>query len=72
MAKVARYMPSGGAWVALGLSDYELGDKAAALADFRKAIELDYNVKRQFEQRGARLRAVLEDQEFVKQVLDAR
>jgi len=68
-AKVVRYMPSAGAWITLGLSDYQLGDKTAAVSDFQKAIELDYNVKRQFEQGSTRLRSVLEDREFVKQVL---
>jgi Tfp pilus assembly protein PilF len=56
--------------------DYELGDKPAALADFRKALEMDPNVRRQFEAsatsqpgRGQRLRAILDDQEFMKQLL---
>src|SRR5207342_3339333 len=48
-AKVARYMPTAGTWVTLGTLDYELGEKAEALADFRKAIELDPNVRQQFE-----------------------
>src|SRR5580765_6413089 len=40
-AKVARYIPGAQAQVNLGVMDYELGDKPAALADFRKAVELD-------------------------------
>ena len=43
--------------------------------DFRKALELDPNVRRQFEPstaaqpgRGQRLRAILEDREFLKQL----
>src|SRR5436190_1180608 len=48
-AKVTKYMPSANAQVTLGLLDYELGDKPAALADFRKAIEMDPTVRRQFE-----------------------
>jgi uncharacterized Ntn-hydrolase superfamily protein len=75
-AKAAKYMPSAGAQFNLGLMDYELGDKAAALADFRKAIEMDASFKRQFEApaapqggRGQRMRAILEDKEFLKQVM---
>ena len=51
--------------------DYNLGDKAAALADFRKALELDPTVKARLTgggQGGGRLRAVLEDKEFLKQL----
>lgn len=82
-AKVAQYTPSANAWVTLGAMDYNLGDKPAALADFRKALQLDPNVRRQFEPqpaaaspapppqqggRGQRLRAVLEDKDFLKQL----
>jgi tetratricopeptide (TPR) repeat protein len=75
-AKTAKYMPSANAQVTLGVMDYELGDKPAALADFRKAIEMDPNVRRQFEgaapqggRGGQRLRAILEDKEFLAQLL---
>jgi uncharacterized Ntn-hydrolase superfamily protein len=77
-AKVTKYMPSAGAQVTLGLLDYELGDKPAALASLRKAIEMDPNVRRQFDgsmdqksggRGGARLRAILEDKEFLAQLL---
>lgn len=78
-AKVARYLPGAQAQINLGLMDYDLGDKPAALADFRKALELDPNVRRQFETpaaaqpgRGQRLRAILEDQEFMKLLFPAR
>ena len=44
-------------------------------ADFRKALEMDPHVRRRFEvpatprpARGRRLRAILEDQEFMKQL----
>ena len=75
-AKVARYIPGAQAQINLGVMDYDLGDKLAALADFRKALALDPNVRRQFEPsaavqpgRGQRLRAILEDQEFMKQLV---
>ncbi len=74
-AKVARYMPTAQSQVSLGVMDYELGDKPAALADFRKALEMDPNVRRQFEApaspqpgRGQRLRAVQDDKEFMQQL----
>ena len=73
--KVARYMPGAPAQMTLGLLDYELGDKTAALTDFRKALALDPNVRQQFQApataqpgRGQRLRPILEDQEFMKQL----
>ncbi|HEY2016728.1 MAG TPA: DUF1028 domain-containing protein [Bryobacteraceae bacterium] len=84
-AKVAQYTPSANSWVSLGAMDYSLGDKTAALADFRKALQMDPNVRRQFEPqavsgagasaagaaqggRGQRLRAVLDDKEFLRQL----
>jgi uncharacterized Ntn-hydrolase superfamily protein len=75
-AKAAMYMPGAGAQLSLGLMDYELGDKQTALAEFRKAIEMDANMRRQFEApadpqpgRDQRLRAVLEDKAFLDAVL---
>jgi len=79
-ARTARYMPSANAQITLGVLDYELGDKTAALADFRKGLEMDPNLRRQFDGSalapqgggrgaGGRLRAILEDKEFVAQVL---
>ncbi|HUI58014.1 MAG TPA: DUF1028 domain-containing protein [Bryobacteraceae bacterium] len=77
-AKYARYMPTGDAYVTLGVMDYTLGDKAAALADFRQALKLDPNVRQRFEasagapasggRGGQRMRAILDDQEFLKQL----
>jgi uncharacterized Ntn-hydrolase superfamily protein len=75
MAKYAKYMPSAGAQLSLGLMDYELGDKTAALAELRQAIAVDANLRQQLENppaqggRGQRLRAILEDKEFLRQVL---
>jgi uncharacterized Ntn-hydrolase superfamily protein len=73
-AKYAQYMPSANAQMTLGSMDYNLGDKTAALADFRKALALDPNVRRRFEapangQPNGRMKAILEDKEFLKQVL---
>src|SRR5205823_4474974 len=48
-AKVAQYTPAANSWIALGAMDYNLGDKTAALADFRKALQKDPTVGRQFE-----------------------
>lgn len=74
-AKAARYIPGAQAQITLGVMDYELGDKPAALADFRKALELDPSVRRQFESppaatpgRGQRLRPILDDSDFMKQL----
>jgi uncharacterized Ntn-hydrolase superfamily protein len=75
-AKYAKYMPSAGAQVNLGLLDYELGDKPAALEDFKRAIQMDPEVRKQFEAtdtaqpgRGQRLRPILADTEFLKKLL---
>jgi len=74
-AKAAGYMPTAQAYFSLGILDYGLSDKTAALADFRKAIELDGTVRQRFmapadgAKDGGRLRAILEDREFVRQVV---
>jgi uncharacterized Ntn-hydrolase superfamily protein len=75
-AKYAKYMPSANAQLTLGLMDYDLGNKAAALAEMRKAIEMDANFRNQFVEgnapaggRGSRLKAVLEDKEFLEKLL---
>ena len=67
-AKVAQYMPSANAQMTLGAMDYNIGDKAAALADFRKALQMDPAVKQRFEAPNGRLRPVAEDKEFLKQL----
>lgn len=73
-AKVAQYMPSANAYVTLGAMDYALGDKSAALGDFRKAVSMDPAVKQRLTTpeptggRGQLLRGVAEDREFLKQL----
>ena len=78
-SKLVKYTPGAQAQLTLGVMDYELGDKPAALADFRKALEMDPNVRRQFEAaappqpgRGQRLRTIMDDQEFMKQLFPAK
>ena len=68
-AKAAHYMPTAQAYVSLGILDYNSGDKTAAVADFRKALELDGSVRQRFENPSGRLKAIGEDKEFVRQVL---
>jgi uncharacterized Ntn-hydrolase superfamily protein len=74
--KLIRYMPAGSSFVTLGMVDYTLGDKPAALEDFRIAFSLDPNLRGQFGgnapsggRGGQRLRTILEDKEFLKQLL---
>ena len=81
-SELTRYVKTANSFVTLGVMDYELGEKSAALEDFRKALALDPNVRRQFEPppaaaptapaaqggRGQRMRAILEDKEFLKQL----
>jgi uncharacterized Ntn-hydrolase superfamily protein len=79
-AAAARYMPTANAFLNLGLMDYNLGDKASALTAFRKALQLDASVKQQFDPqpataaggRGQRMRAILEDSAFLKQLFPER
>ena len=69
-AKYAHYMPTGNAQITLGMMDYNLGDKPAALADFRKALEMDPKLRARFEGGPAgRMKAILEDKEFLQQLL---
>ena len=73
-AQVVRYMPSANSQFTLGVMDYNLGDKTTALADFRKALQMDPQIRRRFETGGtrgptSRMRAILEDKEFLKQLL---
>jgi len=64
--------------MSLGLTDYSLGDKTEALADFRQTLKLNPSVRQRFEppttappgggRGGQRMRAVLDDKEFLKQL----
>jgi uncharacterized Ntn-hydrolase superfamily protein len=77
---LVHYAPTANSYITLGLMDYNLGDKTAALSDFRKALQLDPKVKQRFQApanpappaagpgRGAILRPILEDKEFLKQL----
>jgi uncharacterized Ntn-hydrolase superfamily protein len=80
-AKLSQYLPTANSFMTLGLMDYNLGDKPAALADFRKALQLDPNMRQRFQPpaaaaaapagpggRGQAYRAILEDKDFLKQL----
>jgi len=76
-AKAARYMPTAGAYFNLGILDYGLGEKTTAVGEFRKAIEMDAAMRQRFTapvdgntKGGGRLRAILEDKEFVAKVVE--
>jgi uncharacterized Ntn-hydrolase superfamily protein len=67
----ARYLNTAAAYVTLGVMSYEQSDKPAALSALKKAMALDPNVRQQLEAgRGQRLKAITEDKEFLKQVLE--
>lgn len=75
-ARAARYTPAANAFFSLGVMDYALGDKDAALADFRKAIEMNSAIRRRFQPAnpasGLRipdLQAILDDQGFLTRLL---
>ncbi len=78
-SKYAQYAPTGNAYFSLGIMDYNAGDKTAALADFRKAFDLDANMKQRFEgapatgaanqKGGNRLQTILGDKDFLNQLL---
>jgi len=76
-AHLAQYMPVANSFVTLGVLDYNLGDKTAALNDFRKAMELDPSVRQRLQptasapaatqgRGGQQFRAISEDREFLK------
>jgi uncharacterized Ntn-hydrolase superfamily protein len=81
--RLTQYVPVANSYMTLGLMDYNLGDKPAALADFRKAIELDPSVGQRLQPaatpavappaggpggRGQQYRGIQEDQDFLKQL----
>jgi uncharacterized Ntn-hydrolase superfamily protein len=75
-ARVTHYLPTANSFFTLGIMDYGLGEKDAALSDFRKAIELDGSIRQRFQQtdapaggRGQMLRPILEDKEFLARLL---
>lgn len=75
-AQAARYMPTASAFFSLGLTEYGLGDKEAALSNFRKSIALDPAMRQRFTAeapqggRGSQiLRSLLEDKDFVRRVM---
>lgn len=67
--RLVRYAPrQASALMTLGMLDYAMGDKAAALEAFRKAAELSSDFRKQFEafaQRPA-YKAILEDRQFLE------
>lgn len=78
-AKGAHYIPTANSYFALGTMDYGIGDKTAALADFRKAIKLDPAVRQRLQSPvdevppglgllSRALRQILQDKEFLKLV----
>jgi uncharacterized Ntn-hydrolase superfamily protein len=68
--KVTQYMPNAAAYATLGALDYQLNEKAAALADLRQALQLDPNLRRQIETapNDTSLRPIAEDKEFLRQL----
>jgi uncharacterized Ntn-hydrolase superfamily protein len=72
-ARVAQYTPTANSFLTLGAMDYSLGDKTAAVSDFRRAIALDPAVRQRFQAdpapaggRGQIWPRILEDKEFVR------
>jgi uncharacterized Ntn-hydrolase superfamily protein len=77
----ADYLPAGDPYYVLGEMDYGLGDKAAAIADFRKALKLDPAIRKRLQRSadevppgfgtvGRTLREILQDKEFLNRVLE--
>jgi uncharacterized Ntn-hydrolase superfamily protein len=78
-AQGAHYMPAANSYFILATMDYGIGDKAAALADFRRAIKLDPAVRNRLQASadhalpefgliGRALYQILQDHEFLRQV----
>jgi uncharacterized Ntn-hydrolase superfamily protein len=77
-AQGARYTRNANSYFMLGTMDYGIGDKTAALADLRKAIKLNPEVRQRLQSPADKvpagfgilsqaLRQILEDKDFVKQ-----
>jgi Flp pilus assembly protein TadD len=67
-AQAAHYFPDrSDVHLSLGMLDYAIGDKKAALAAFRTAQSLDKNFRKQFDAAAARPsnKAILEDKAFL-------
>lgn len=70
-AQAARYFPeASGVHLSLGMLNYAVGDKTGALAEFRAALALDKNFRKQFDAAAARPanKAILEDKAFLKEL----
>jgi uncharacterized Ntn-hydrolase superfamily protein len=70
-AQAAHYFPDrSDVHLSLGMLNYAVGDKKAALASFRKAQALDQNFRKQFDTAAARPanKAILEDAAFLKEL----
>jgi uncharacterized Ntn-hydrolase superfamily protein len=74
-ARGAHYMPTANSYFDLGVMDYRLGDKAAALADFRQAFKLDSTVRQRLQSpnsippgAGFMGLEIQQDKEFLKQL----
>ena len=74
-ARLVVYTPNqAGAHVTLGMLSYTTGDKAAALAAFQKAAQLNPEFRKQFDSVARRpaFKAILEDQEFLDKLFPAK
>ncbi len=70
-ARAAHYFPDrSDAHLSLGMINYAVGDKKAALTAFRSAQRLDKNFRKQFDAAAARPanKAILEDKAFLKEL----
>ncbi|HYL78818.1 MAG TPA: DUF1028 domain-containing protein [Bryobacteraceae bacterium] len=70
-AQAARYFPErSDVHLSLGMLNYAVGDKTGALAEFRAALALDKNFRKQFDAAAARPanKAILEDKAFLKEL----
>jgi uncharacterized Ntn-hydrolase superfamily protein len=76
-ARGAHYMPTANAYYNLGVMDYRLGDKSAALGDFRQAFRLEPAIRQRLLTKVDAIPAgaafmgleIQQDEKFLKQVL---